>query len=287
MDLERISLREQERGLIVGGVGSGKSTLEEALIADYFWRYLSSLILIIDSKPRFKAEYTATGMPARRRYRGQDHGPFVPGSIVVDDPGELALAVKLGYRIMIAQTSKGREAVEPLIEIADAFYNMSRTKRPQLLVVDETLDCFRTNGSPIGGNALIRAARSGRERGLAVLYVAQILRNFSTQILVYINKAYRFRVDADADLKRLKDMGAPPELWADDPDEERVFDYWTKQDYTGVYGPYQLELRRGSVPAGVEPITIPSYASRSYSRLPSASPTASSWRRRRSRQIAR
>lgn len=281
MELERISLRKGERGLIVGGVGAGKSTLEEAMVADFFWRYPTSLQLILDPKPRFRAEYEASGMPARRRYRGQDHGPKVPGAVVVDDPGELEMAAKMGARIFIAQTSKTRRNVEPLVEVADRFYDMSRTSRPQLLVVDETLDFFRTNGSPIGGDALIRAARSGRERGLGALYVAQILRNFSTQILVYINKCYRFRVDADADLKRLRDMGAPPEMWTDIPKREQVFDYWTKQDYEMVYGPYKLALSpRARMPADVEPVTLemPAAASSTSTRT---APASTSWARRR------
>jgi hypothetical protein len=277
VELDRISLREQERGLIVGGVEAGKSTLEEALVADFFWRYPKSLILILDSKPRFKAQYEPSGMVAKRRYKNQDHGPRVPGSVVIDDPGQLPLLVQMGFRILIAHANNSAEFVR-LVATADAFYDHSRSSIPHLLVVDETIDFFRQNGSPIGGDALIRAARAGRERGVAALYCAQRLRSFNSQIMEYLMKLYRFRTDSQADLKRLTEMGAPLDMAVNGPRVQQVFDYWTKLDYDTVYGPYKLALgARPKIPAGVEAVTLPRY--RPDATTPA--PAVSSWRRRR------
>lgn len=254
MELGRISLRKSERALLAGGVGVGKSTLEEALIVDFYWRYLNGLILIIDSKPRFKAQYERDGRSTRGRYKKWDHGSTVPGSVVVERPEHLKMAYDLGARIVIAQ-ARGSATFPALVGCAEVFYDMARASRPQLLAVDETMDFFRINGAPIGGDSLIRAARSGRELGLAGLYCSQRTRGIPTQIMEYLEKLYMFRLDYDADLKRTWEMGAPKDL--EMPTQKRVFDYWTKADYGTVYGPYMLSLRPNQrIPDGIIPVTI-------------------------------
>jgi len=244
VDLSRISLRERERGLLIGGTKTGKSWLAEALVVDFHRRYLAKhcRVCILDSKPRFRGEYEASGIKASRRYRKWDHGPAVPGSVVVSDPRDLELAWSTGASIVIAQARDG-ENVPMLADCAQEFFNSSRASRPTLLLVDETMDFYRSNGSAIGGsNALLRAARAGRERGLAALYCSQRTKGIPPQLLEELTKLYLFRIDYLDDAKRLREMGAPATITP--PRKERVFKYWTKDHYETVWGPYTLDLPR-------------------------------------------
>lgn len=237
--LERLSLRRNERGLVLGGVGTGKSTLCDKLGAEFVHRYarLGGRRLILDTKPRYRAELTARGTSARRRYRGWSHGPVIPGSVVVDDPGELGLAWDTGATTVIVQCDDSREYPR-LLAAAAAFIRSSRASRPQLLQVDETLDFFHANGQPKGGDdAIIRAARAGRERGTAALYGAQRTKGFNPTLMSELERLYCMRLDYAADLKRVQEMGCPP---FPNLTEKHLFRYWWKGDYRRVYGPYRL-----------------------------------------------
>jgi hypothetical protein len=240
--LPQISLRARERGLLVGGTDTGKSTLAEALLADFFHRYPTARILILDSKPRYRAERTARGASARRRYRQWSHGPTVPGSVVVDSPAELDMAYDTDHRVAIAQGQHSRD-IPALLSCARRFLETSRANRPQLLVVDETMDYFSSNGAARGGDdVLVRVARAGRERGTGALYCSQRTRGIPAQLMEEMSRCYLFRLDYKADVKRLWEMGFPQGV--EPPSVARAFKYWTKADYGRVWGPYQLDLPR-------------------------------------------
>lgn len=250
LNLAHISLRANERAFLVGGTGSGKSTLSEALVGDFDRRYRGSggRVLILDSKPRFRGEYLANGKPAARKYRRWNHGPTIAGSIVVSDPSELKLAWLMGATIVIAQDSAhegGRSAVPMLAACAGEFLKSSRRGKPQLLDVDETMDFFSGNGAPVGGNdALVRTARAGRERGTGALYCSQRTRGIPGQLIEELSKLYLFRLDLRDDVKRLQEMGAPKKMQP--PTKNHAFRYWTKDDYNRVWplngGAYALDL---------------------------------------------
>ncbi|HEY2300521.1 MAG TPA: hypothetical protein VGH66_01430 [Acidimicrobiales bacterium] len=242
MDLGRISLRAKERGFLAGGTDTGKSTLAEALIVDFVHRYRRSHVLILDSKPRFRADLEVSGRRARARYSRWDHGATVPGAVVVTDPAHLEVAWATGAQICIAQADTGAD-VPALVACLRAFFEDSRAGRPSLVMVDETMDFFRSNGSPIGGDdAVVRSARAGRERGLAGLYCSQRTRGIPAQLMEEMTKLYLLRIDYRADLKRLQEMGAPPAIMSKMPTVKHRFIYWTKADYARVWGPYQLTL---------------------------------------------
>lgn len=239
--LDRISLRKAERGFVVGGVGTGKSTLMDLLGADFVHRYAAAGArrLILDSKPRYRAQYTATGASAAGRYKRWSHGKAIPGSVVVDDPRDMRLAWETGARTVIVQCESANE-LPRLVLAARMFLTDSRASRPQLVQVDETLDFFHSNGSPRGGDdTIVMLGRAGRERGTAVLYGAQRTKGFPATLLSEMMRLYALRIDYAADAKRLAEMGAPPfEL----PRQPHQFIYWYKGDYDHVYGPYRLSL---------------------------------------------
>lgn len=243
MGLEQISLRQRERGFVVGGTDTGKSTLADMLGAEFIERYAAqdARRLILDTKPRYRAEFTARGGPAKRRYKAWDHGPALGGSVVVDEPGDLKLAWETGYRTAIAQgNGDDPSVIARLSATAATFLESSRTGRPQLLQVDESMDFFHANGAPIGGNnALVRTARAGRERGTSGLYCSQRTKNIPAQLMSEMSRLYCFRLDFKADARRLEEMGAPPFPL---PTKTQQFMYWWKGDYEHVWGPYKLNL---------------------------------------------
>lgn len=239
--LDAIALRHKERFLAVGGTDSGKSTLLDLLGASFLERYahLGARRLILDSKPRYRAQWTVHRTPAARRYRGWDHGPIIADSVVVDDPRDLDLAWKTGARTVIVQCESKRE-IPRLLAAAAGFLASSRAKRPQVLQVDETADFYFSNGSPKGGDDVLeRAARAGRERGTACLFGNQRTKGMAEPILSQISKIACFRLDAAGDVKRLHEMGMPKFPM---PTEPHVFFYWTKSAYTQIWGPYRLAL---------------------------------------------
>lgn len=240
--LAKLSLRQRERGLLVGGTNTGKSTLGEALIVDFHARYPKSRTLILDSKPRFRGAYEVSGRRAKRRYKKWQHGPTVPDSVVVSDAADMGVAWATEARIVIAQGDGSRD-LPMLLQCARSFLDDSRAGRPQLLFVDETMDFFTSSAQPRGGDdILVRVARAGRERGCAALYCTQRTAGIPAQLIEELTKLYLFRLDYSKDVKRLYEMGAP--TWLTPPDEERVFYYWTKLAYRNVYGPYSLDLRK-------------------------------------------
>ena len=235
-----ISMRERERALLLGGTGSGKTTLETLLLSDFYKRYKTSRILILDSKPRFRAEFLVTGISAKRRYRHWQPDAPIPGSVVIDSPADLDLAWRQS-RIVIAACEHAAERWR-LVECAERFYNSARHTRPQLLCVDETADFFHINGSPIAGStdALVRIARSGRERGTAALYCSQRARSLPSSIIEEMSQLYLFVLDGIADLKRCVEMGAPADI--EPPPREHQFNLWTKRDRRKVYGPFTIDI---------------------------------------------
>jgi len=239
LSLEAISLRRGERMLLAGGTGSGKSTLAEPLIADFHTRYAKGQVLILDTKPRFRAQWELTGLSARWRYRRWDHGPVMPGSVLVHHAADLTSAWRLGHRIAIVQTEGGEELAR-LCAVAEQFYRTARASVPRLLVVDEMLDFYTATGAPRAGtsNVLVRVARAGRERGLGALNCAQRLKGFPGQILETMSKCALFRLDYSTDVVRLRECGAPPTFLP--PEDDHLFYYWTKLARARVYGPYRL-----------------------------------------------
>lgn len=238
---ELISLRERERGFLIGGTGSGKTTLEEMLIYDFSDRYPKSRILILDTKPRFRAEYLVNGLSAKHLFKHWAPSDTIPGSVLIRRADQLNDAWRLGAKVVIAQCELQEER-KYLVDCAEAFFKSARHSRPQFLCVDETADFFHMNGAPIAGSsdALIRTARAGRERGTAALYCTQRAKSIPGSIIEELTQLYLFMLDSEDQLKRCVEAGAPK--WIQAPEVEHQFYLWTKRDRKRVYGPYRVAL---------------------------------------------
>jgi hypothetical protein len=239
LPLAQLSLRQRERGLVLGGTEAGKSTLADYLGSDFTQRYKSSGArrLVLDTKPRYRAQYLLSGMTAKRRYKSWDHGASIPGSILVEDPRDLERAFGMGNTVIV-QGESGSD-IPRVVACAADFLRHSRAGRPQLLQVDEVLDFYHSNGASKGGDdAITRSVRAGRERGTACLICSQRTKGIPPPIMEELSRCYLFRMDFKADAKRLQEMGAPEAMQP--PTEQYDFRYWTKRAYGNVYGPYRL-----------------------------------------------
>lgn len=247
LDLDSFTLRcspktGAERAMVIGGVGSGKSTLADYLGADFTARYRKSKRLIVDTKPRYKADHTVQGFSAKGRYKKWGHGQPVTGSVLVEVPEDLELAWSLGHRIAIVQCNSFKREMFRVLAVIEAFFDSANAKTPSLVQFDEALDFFSLNGIPKGNtDVVVRCARAGRERGLGAIYCSQRTKGFPASMLEEINRLYLFRLDSTGDINRLTEFGAPVEE-GDVPTEEYLFRYWTKADYQTLYGPYTLDL---------------------------------------------
>src|SRR5947208_3462555 len=81
-----IRIQRNERGFIAGGTGAGKTFLAELQIQGYVNEYKkqNGIALILDSKPRFRAQWLETGISASRLYRKWDHGKPLKNSYLVN-----------------------------------------------------------------------------------------------------------------------------------------------------------------------------------------------------------
>lgn len=195
--------------------------------------------LIVDTKPRYRAEWLPNGLAAAPRYRKWSHGQFVRGSMLVERPADLKTAWKLGIRTCIVQMDSDRELSRVLATV-QAYLDDSRGNRPQLANIDETLDFYHSNGAAREGTDVIaKLARAGRERGTSVLYGSQRTRGIPATLMAELRRLYALRLDFKADAKRYQEMGAPEFAGTNKPHE---FYYWTKTDYDRIWGPYKLAL---------------------------------------------
>lgn len=135
-----------ERHLLFGGMRSGKSSLADWCDRSIRQERPECMALLLDSKPRFRAEKMQGLTPKSRRsasqlYKDWASGPVVPNSVVLDftkdrpfrglwnEPGEL----------VIMQSGKFADHVR-MLYLLDAFIEKSIKDRERLVEVDEGLD---------------------------------------------------------------------------------------------------------------------------------------------------
>lgn len=253
----RLALVTGDRGFAAGGTQSGKSTLcagspdypfEDSLCGQWLATYGNNKdngrLLIVDSKPRFRAAYRPDGLSDARRYKNWGYGPEIPGSTRVDagDVDGFWRAMRLS-RTIIVQTDNVDTEAPKVMQLVELFRRTSGKNRKRLVFFDELMDFYNQSGMPLRGcgNVALRCARAGAERDLTALYATQRAKGVPTQLWELINKLYLFRLDMLQDLGRIRESGIPVEMWP--PEEDHIFRYWTKRDRRHVYGPYALTMK--------------------------------------------
>jgi hypothetical protein len=224
--LDDISLQVGERGIILGMTRVGKSTLAERLVDTWTNNIPRSRTVILDSKPRFRAEKQLNGLSAAPLYRNWDWGVTIPKSVVIpmDNPqSELRLAWSLGYRVVIAQIHK-RSDIKKLDDVLQAAYQTRRKNYPLFFYVDELNNFFRSGQA--AGNGIVMAITSGGERSTAFLGAAQRPRWISVEAIESMTKLYWFYTPYGEDVKHLKSMGVPST--ARPPDQYYTFYFFDR-----------------------------------------------------------
>lgn len=229
-----IDLMPRGRHLMLGMSDVGKSTLEMRLIEHWLDQQPEPRVLILDGKPRFRAEWELSGLSAKRRYKGWTRGDVVPNSVALDFSGhsgsiraQLKQAWSLKFHSVIAQTSDQKELLF-LRAAADWFYTDSQDKYSQLLVVDELADFFGTTGAASRGDALLKVVRSGREKNISFLGAAQRPKGLPQSFMTEVSAVYLFKLRSKKDMQHLEDLGLPGA--ASPPSKKHIFYFWN--DYT-------------------------------------------------------
>lgn len=215
VSIQDIALNAGERGIILGMTRTGKSTLAEQLIEVWRQKYDRSRTILLDSKPRFRAQWELDGRPTSmsRRYAKWDWGEVIPGSVViplVNPRQELKLAWSLKYTCVIAQINR-RSDIYRLDMTLQAAYEDRAKGRPLFFYADELNNFFRPGtGGHKASDGIIMALTSGGERSVAFLGAAQRPRHISVEAMESMTKLYWFYTSFKDDNKHLMDMGVPP-----------------------------------------------------------------------------
>jgi energy-coupling factor transporter ATP-binding protein EcfA2 len=189
--LAELAPQKGKRALIIGGTRSGKSTL-----MDHFMRHAvetrpNCQILLLDTKPRFRAEVERCGpqnrivRDAKKHYVDWEPGPTIPGSYRVDihstEPLQRYWRNDDPCRVAIAQTEEDSERPR-LLEIANNWYKLRAKSADRILAVDELLDFYHRNSLSVNprNDAPLKVSRAGGERGFGALYGAQRPKRYPT-----------------------------------------------------------------------------------------------------------
>lgn len=221
--LDEIAPPKGKRALIIGGTRSGKSTLLDHFIRHTVKVRPSSQILLLDTKPRFRAEIERYGPQNRmvreaiKHYADWEPGPTIPGSYRLDIHSQAPLQRHFRSddpcRVAIAQTEEEPERPK-LLEIANGWYKVRTPNSDRVLAVDELLDFYHRNSLCISPrhDVPLKVSRAGGERGFGALYGAQRPKGIPPQISAELSTLYLFHLRYESDVKYLWEMGMPRSL---------------------------------------------------------------------------
>jgi hypothetical protein len=227
-----ITLRASDRGILIGANGTGKSTLANYLLAEFRRDYPDARILVMDTKPRWRAERLADGTSPRRMYRPLAEGDSIPGAVSLQRESDWSIAWDRDAnpsQTVIAQDMELRPAqvIQVQTRVIERFFKTQRASRPSLLYVDEGHDYFNSNAQARGSSDIVqRCYRAGRERGLASLIGFQRPVGFNLQCLTEANYCALFRINNESDVRKMYEMGWPKTEGPPTYAEPHVFKLW-------------------------------------------------------------
>jgi hypothetical protein len=229
-----------ERVGTFGGSRTGKSALQEWEARTIQAVRPHCAQLIMDSKPRYRAEkvkhpwFPKQRRPIGKRYDDWAAGPTVPNSVTVDiwsDHPFRGLWPKDGEHhgeIVILQGETRQDHIR-MLQLAMAFVKAQWKNRERRLIFDETLDFYARNGYSIDGrnDALYLAARAGGERGIGTEFGAHRVFGIPHLILMQLSRVNLFHLVSDSDMKHLKSTVGIRD--AESPSGDFVFRQWEKK----------------------------------------------------------
>jgi hypothetical protein len=243
VDIGAITPGPAERSATIGGTRAGKSALEEWRMRHVQQTRPMCMPIIVDSKPRFRAE-TERGpfrngrKDAKRRYENWTAGPVVPNSVLIDiwdekpfkdvwnRPGEIAVM-------------QGGELADwkRMLYLLNGFVGANIKGRERLIYVDEVLDFYGRNtlGIDSKNDVFLRAARAGGERNIGLWISAHRVRGLPPLMIAMLSRITLFHLRTDADMKYLQESGIPD---AKSPEGNYTFRQWTIEPGGTVSKPF-------------------------------------------------
>lgn len=243
-----------ERHLVYGGTRTGKSSYMDWTIRHIQKTRPACMILVADTKPRFRAEslinprFSASRLNAEkeREYSSWTAGPTIPNSVKVelssphpfrglwnlkDHPGEVAIMQSdqlQDWRLMNA--------------LMHEFVSKQVVGRERLVVVDEGLDFYQRNtlGIDAKRDVVLRTARAGGERNIGLLLGAHRPHGIPPLLNTLSSRVTLFHLRYDADMRYLRDMGVKEET---SPEGNYVFNHYVIEPGGAVSRPVMARMR--------------------------------------------
>jgi hypothetical protein len=220
-----LTQNQGERHLVYGGTRTGKSSFMDWNIRHIQRERPSAMMLLADTKPRFRAETISWGPGNKWRrdaakagiYDTWAAGPVLPNSVVVpmdrDHPFRgMWDADKRPGEIAIMQSGQS-EDWKRMLELMKHFVDRGLKNRERLIAVDEGLDFYQRNtlGIDPRRDVILHVARAGGERNIGLLFGAHrphgippLLNTLSSRVTLFYLKFAR-------DMHYLWEMGVPAE----------------------------------------------------------------------------
>jgi hypothetical protein len=234
-----IRLRASDRAILVGANGTGKSTLADYLLTCFRRDYPNGRILVLDTKPRWRAETLADGTSPRKLYRMMAKGDTIKGSVAMSRMTDWPLCWDRDAhptQTVIAQRIQGdwkdqsatqRNTMAFVVQCAERFFATQSADRPSLLYIDEGHDFYHASAAAMAGSDIIqRCYRAGREKGLATMAGFQRPVGLNIQLLTELNYCALFRINYTKDVTRLHEMGWPRDTMPPQYDDKHCFRLW-------------------------------------------------------------
>lgn len=242
-NLSAIALPRRKRGLIVGTTESGKSTLEAALIRQWILdNGTKSRVLILDSKPRFRAERLMNNLPAWPVYRKWGRGEILPDSYLMDlkNPKAEMRRIWKTYQAPIALAQVTRPSDVPYLKyVADCLFEIASDKEANLAVFDEVRHFYR-GGAGSTFDPILRIWCAGAEKNIAGLGTLQRPKGTPVELRTELTCLYLFDLAFEDDIEHWGEMGLPPGFRPPPRDERYAFRFYNKQ--TRKQGTYRLAV---------------------------------------------
>lgn len=241
-----------ERHIVYGGTRTGKSSLMDWSMREIQRTRPNCMMLIADTKPRFRAERQCVGPGNRWRksaeplYEHWASGPVMPNSVVVnldsshpfrglwnddDNPGEIAI-----------MQSDDPAKWQQMNELMHAFVQKRIKNRERLIVVDEALDFYQRNTLGIDSrkDVILRTARAGGERNIGLMLGAHRPHGIPPLLNTLSSRVTLFYLRYGRDMKYLWEMGIPET--ENPPEGNYVFKHYVVEPGGMVSEPIKVKM---------------------------------------------
>ena len=215
-DLKELCPGPGQREIVFGGTRAGKSAYQEWETRRISRMRPDAMQVIVDTKPRFRAETEPMRTNPRKRrsaawrYKTWAKGPVVPNSVLADihsahpfrgmwaNPGE----------IVIIQSGEADDWRRMLV-VLNGFVKANIKDRERRIVVDEALDFYQRNtwGISPRNDVFYRASRAGGERNIGISLGAHRVHGLPPLVLSMSSVFVLFHLRQDSDMRYLRQYG--------------------------------------------------------------------------------